>query len=166
MGQNMNVRLVGAKYLVGFRASILRTLFVPYPYLHVSYPQEISSVELRQTQRVTVRTVCAVKNETLLSAEPIPAMIVDLSIGGALVESPEPLGLIGETVAIVTRLLVAKMEWYVSLPGIIRSVQHLEKASPPLYQYGVEFQAMKPDISLILHGFVHERVAISLTGMA
>ncbi len=164
VGQLVNVRLFGAKRLIGFRSSILRTLFVPYPYLHLSYPQELSSVELRRNQRIPVQAICAVKNDSHPGTDPIPAVIVDLSVSGALVESPKPLGALGNTIAIATRLSVARSERYLSLPGVIRSVQLMEKNTPPVHQYGIEFQTMSPDTSLVLHGFVYEQIVISYTG--
>ncbi|CAK0738400.1 hypothetical protein CCP3SC1_1070009 [Gammaproteobacteria bacterium] len=167
VGQLMNVRLMGARRLIGFRATVLRTLFTPYPYLHLSYPQELSSVELRRTQRVTVQIICAVQNSTVLAKESLPAVILDLSVGGALLEAPRPLGIAGDAVAVAARLSIAQVERYLSLPGIIRTVQTVEgtgKNTPPLYQHGIEFLSMTPDTSLVLHGFVYEQIVTSLTG--
>ena len=121
-------------------------------------------MELRRTQRVTIQAICAVKNDTLPGAEPMPAVMLDLSIGGTLIESPKQLGIEGDSVSVATRLAVAQEERYLSLPGVIRSAQKMVKNTPVLYQYGIEFQTMNADTSLILHGFVYEQIVISLGG--
>jgi len=167
IGQTVNIRLMGARRIIGFRSSVIRTLFTPYPHLHLSYPKELSSIELRRTQRVTVNIVAAIKNEKF-SGEPIPAIFIDLSAGGGLLESDFPLGAMGDALSIAIRLQVAEQERYLSLSAKIHSIQPAEGISKisasPRSQHGIEFLAVPPDNRLVLYAFVYEQIVASLLG--
>ncbi|CAK0764541.1 Flagellar brake protein [Gammaproteobacteria bacterium] len=168
VGQLMNVRLMAARRLIGFRSNVLRTQFRPYPYLHLSYPEKFSSVKIRRSQRAMVHIIAGIKNEKMPEKDNIPALILDISVGGALIESSQPLGVTGDKILIAVRLLVAELERYLSLVAVIRSIQATEgssKSTTNMYHHGVEFITAPSESGLVLHGFVHEQIVNSLTGM-
>lgn len=167
VGQLINVRLIAARRLIGFKGNVLRTQFTPYPYLHISYPDKFSSIEIRRSQRVKIHIIAGIQNKKIFGNEPIPVVILDISIGGALIESSRPLGISGDKISIAICLSVAQIEHYILLPAAIKNSQMIEgttKSATPMYQHGVEFMTMLPEVSLVLHGFVYEQIVNSITG--
>ena len=128
---------------------------------------EKKSIEIRRSQRVKVYIIAGVQNKKIFGNEPIPVAIIDISVGGALIESSRPLGISQDKISIAICLNVANIEHYILLPAIIRSSQMVEgssKAASPVYQHGVEFTTLLPEVGLVLHGFVYEQIVNSITG--
>jgi hypothetical protein len=63
-----------------FQAQILKAVFEPFPHLHVVVPPTIERRSVRKTARVVVAVPA-----TLATPDPAPALIVDMSTGGARV---------------------------------------------------------------------------------
>lgn len=64
--------------VMGFSASIIRTVQIPFPLLFVTYPSRLETLDLRRHRRVP----CCIPASTRLGELPIQGMIVDLSLTG------------------------------------------------------------------------------------
>jgi c-di-GMP-binding flagellar brake protein YcgR len=166
-GQVVNVRLMTGGKVYAFTSPVLRAPVQPYPYLHIGYPNALSSVQVRRAQRVPVHLVAAVQNETAAKQNNgdsplVAAQIADISVGGALLECQHLLGEIGDVVNISARLKVGALERYLSIPGVIRSSHPPREGEEPAHACGVEFLVERSDDALVLHGFVYEQIVSSV----
>ena len=163
-GQTVTVRLLTGNTVYGFESQILRICRLPFPYLHLSFPRTFESMVVRKAQRASANVIASVENSNRVTdvSEPFSAKISDLSIAGAMLEAPLPMGEVGDALMIRAKVQVAGMEKYLALAAIVRAVRVREATAPGgkmLYLHGVEFQLLDPDDQLVLHGFVYEQIA-------
>jgi c-di-GMP-binding flagellar brake protein YcgR len=88
-GQPFVVRMMAGNRIVGFASTVLRSCGRPYPYLHLSCPEEMQQIVVRKAQRVRVKLFASLKNDNpdYKTAKPRSATIVDISTTGALLTS-------------------------------------------------------------------------------
>ncbi len=166
-GQPFVVRMMVGNRIVGFATTVLRSCSRPFPYLHLSYPEEMQQITVRKAQRVHVRLFASLKNANpdFQFDKPHPATIIDISTSGAMMVSTEPLGDIYDEVLVNCVFKIAGMDKLLSLPAMIRNVhaeQHADEVEPSYY-HGLEFKLKEqPDI-FALHGFVYEQIVKTQT---
>lgn len=163
-GQLLTLRLLTGNTVYGFESSVLRVCNLPFPYLHVAYPREFASAVVRKAQRASTNVIASVDNPDQANStkEPFSVVISDLSVAGASLEAPQPVGSVGDVIMLRTKLAAGGTERYLSLAGVIRGVRAHEEpgGDSARYRHGVEFQMLAPDDQLVLHGFVYEQIAL------
>ncbi|GAA5315695.1 MAG: hypothetical protein AseanaTS_09000 [Candidatus Pelagadaptatus aseana] len=149
VGEQLNVRLFSSKTnsAAAFTTQVSHVSVVPFPHLHLSYPQKVDTDEVRKAARVATNLKTVVEVE----GEPIGATIVDLSTSGCRVESDQPLGQPGETINLLTYIQVADTSRRFPLPAEIKNQQE----ENGIYKYGMAFSGMSEEITLILHAYVY-----------
>ncbi len=161
-GQPFVVRVMVGNRIVGFTTTVLRTCSRPYPYLHLSYPDEMEQITVRKAQRVRVRLFASLKNANpdFQPDKPQSATIVDISTSGALMVSSEQLGEIDDRVTVICAIKVAGTEKLLSLPATIRNVhvEHSDEHGEHSYYHGLELNLQKEQDIFALHGFVYEQI--------
>jgi len=156
------IRLLSGNSVQAFVASIIKKAVTPYSYIHLDYPNKLESKIVRQAQRASTKIIATVQNEEpgKSDVKTKSALISDMSTAGALIESAEEIGEVGDAITAVTKLKVADMEDYVTLSAIIRRIipknDHEDK-----FKYGVQFQSLEDRDKLAIHGFVYEQIAKS-----
>ncbi len=167
-GLVMNARLLTNNRAMGFTTSLLRAPLQPYPYMHLSYPRDLQATVVRSSHRVAVNLVVAIRTQFAREDSnemDEQAIMVDISLGGALLQAVLPLGTVGQTITLATRLVVAEMERFLTLEATIRSIRAqsgVNKLVASHYIHGVEFLPMPPHEKLVVHGFVCEQIIASL----
>ncbi len=161
-GQPFVVRMLSGKRIVGFTTTILRSCARPFPYLHLAYPLEVEQITVRQAERVRVKLYASLKNGNpdYPSDKPRSATIVDISTSGALMVAAEPLGAVGDAVAVRCALKIGGKEKLLSLPAHIRSIHsgpNDEYGGGSCY-HGLEFNARDEQDVFALHGYVYEQI--------
>lgn len=91
-----------------FTADVVNVCLQPYPYLHLSYPVQINTVNMRAALRIKRRLVCSVCLKD--SGQTTPATIEDMSISGARIQSRTAFGKIGDKVEVSFRLPIDGLE--------------------------------------------------------
>ncbi len=160
--QHFVVRLLTGNTVCGFSTRLIHSSARPYPYLHLSYPDELETTIVRKAQRLTINWIVIVQNEEPDKAFDIPetATIIDISTGGAFIKSDRPLGEKGDVLTLSTRLIVGSVDHTLVLPSIIRRAEYPDSQSKDTkYSYGIEFLLSEETDKLILHGFVYEHLA-------
>ncbi len=154
------IRLLTGNSVQAFVASIIKKAVTPYNYIHLSYPTELESKIVRQAQRATTKIIATVQNEEEGKSDikTKSALISDLSTAGAMIESAEEIGEVGDTITTLARIKVADMEDYVNLSGIIRRIIP-KNDDEDKFKYGIQFQTLEDRDKLALHGFVYEQIA-------
>jgi c-di-GMP-binding flagellar brake protein YcgR len=118
-----------------FNAKVLLVCSQPYPYLHLSFPDQVISFEMRGAVRIKVKLACSVANT--LNQLKMPATICDLSTSGVRLQSSVNLGQTGETLQVHFNLAIEHEEHPFMLSAVIRNVAIAE--NDHLGTYGVEF---------------------------
>lgn len=166
-GQPFVVRMMVGNDIVGFATTVLRVCARPYPYLHLSYPDDdqMQQITVRQAQRVRLKLFASLKNTNpdFAADRAQPATIVDMSTGGALVVAPEPLGDLDDEVTLSCAVKIGGAEKLLSLPALIRSVQTEpgDDVGSRGYAHGLQFQLTSQPDTLALHAFVYEQIVLA-----
>ncbi|MEO8598471.1 MAG: flagellar brake protein [bacterium] len=154
-GQAFVVRSFSGKKAHAFAATALKSVHVPYPYLHLSYPQHVRGAVIRKGSRAQVKIIAAV-----IIGQPernIATTLTDLSVGGASGTSRQPIGLKDAAGRIAFKVHAAGQDALLSLKIVLRSVAQSE--SGEAYNHGFEFVDLTPNERLILTAFVHQTLA-------
>lgn len=154
-GQAFVVRSFSGKKAYAFAAAALKSVHAPYPYLHLSYPQQVRGTVIRQGSRAQVKIIAAV-----IIGQPernVATTLTDLSVGGASGTSRQAIGLKGAVGRIAFKVHAAEQDALMHLKVALRSVMPTE--SGDAYNHGFEFLEMTVNERLILTAFVHQTLA-------
>jgi c-di-GMP-binding flagellar brake protein YcgR len=154
-GQTFVVRSFSGKKAYAFTTAALKSVHAPYPYLHMSYPQQVRAAAIRKGARATVKIIASVA----LGQPPrtIATTLTDLSVGGASGVARQAFGEKGEEGQIKFKLHVAEHTAFLSLNTALRSVTRSESGDS--YTHGFEFLDVPVDERMILSAFVHQTLA-------
>lgn len=161
-GQAFIVRVFSGKDCYAFSVSVLKSVNVPYPYLHVTYPGEVMGMTVRRHARVKVRVVTAVAPATAADdKQQLAALITNMSTGGASLSAKQPLGNKGEPVIIKFKLMLAGLEHVFAINAILRSIVEDESNTEPMggYVHGVEFVDLSPRDAISLSAYIYSELA-------
>jgi c-di-GMP-binding flagellar brake protein YcgR len=159
-GQTAVARLASGNAVYAFNARVLISSLKPYPYLHLSYPKELEHIVVRRAHRTRANLVGTVQTEGANEQTPSrSATIVDISTTGALILCPERIGEVEDLITVSTRLTVGEVTEYLTLPAVIRSVREDKgEGGRVIFAHGVEFKILDQHDSVVLHGYVYERL--------
>lgn len=159
-GRAVLARSFSGQQAKGFTCVVLRSQTQPYPYLHLSYPTKVETMLERQNSRV--RSALAVGVRPAGAAADVPAVIRDISIGGAQLLASAAVGQSGDRVLIKARLPVAKIgDQPIELPAVVRNAVEETGVHDSLWRFrcGVEFEALDAPTTLVLRAYLYERFA-------
>ena len=157
-GQNFLVRAFSGVNACGFKARVLKVNLLPYPYLHLSYPNTVHVVRVRQALRAPVDIITAVYER---EGGPLIASgrIVDLSVGGARVHSPVRFGEKGGRVFITFKVKLEDIEEIITTPAIIRSLgEETDDKGGFMQVMGLQFGEINPAQRLIIMNLVYQHL--------
>lgn len=151
-GDAFTAKTTAAQDVVVFQTSVSKICFVPYPYLHLSYPSQIQVMQLRKAQRVQTRLIASSSNQQQSTLNKIPVVIINLSAGGALLESKSLLGRVGEMLMLTFKVETLGQDYYLAISTVIRSRKPAEGDSPE--QYGLQFNTLPIQDQLVLENYI------------
>jgi len=161
-GQNYVVRAFSGKNAYAFSTTVIRSVAVPYPYLHLSYPKDVRALVVRRGARAKVNLIASSRRLDAQGqevAEAVAASIRNVSISGALIVSPHPLGLQNDTLRLSFKLSLNDIVTLVTLDGVIRAVNPSgEEIGPGMIAYGLEFVGGNPQDRITLTAFVYQKL--------
>jgi len=152
IGEPLNIRLFSseANSAVAFSTQTTHVTVSPFPQLYLSYPASVATGEIRKAVRVTTELISTIK----IAGASLSATIVDLSTSGCRIESSKPLGVIGDRFVMVTKVDAAGTRRIVQLPCEIKVVIN-ESLDAGVCSYGLAFDALSEEVSLVLHAYVY-----------
>lgn len=157
-GQPFVVRALTGRRAYAFAAQLLKYQQTPFVYLHLSLPKEIRSTVIRQATRVAVG---AEGYLALDGANPLPASVIDLSLGGASLVATSLSGKVAAQKGVVGQLrfvaAVADQQLSLDLRVVLRAVESLGEAD--FHQYGVEFSGLSVRDKLVLAAYVYQELS-------
>lgn len=141
--------------VMGFSASIIRTVQIPFPLLFVTYPSRLESLDLRRHRRVP----CCIPAAIQLDDTPAQGMIVDLSLTGcqfsAIVQAEHaPQLRIDDQVELRCELFGAAEN--ARLPAVVKRVGVSEKR----LEIGLKFQEIAQTTKDAIAGYLQNALLI------
>lgn len=151
-GDTLVVRAFTGRKAYAFTASALKSVHLPHPYLHLSYPREVRCATVRRDARIAVSVAASVK--TADAGSDALLVLSDISLSGASGIAARPFAEPGQTCNLAFHVEVAGQSIVMRPSAVVRSV------SPPdqegRVRHGFEFVELQPDEKLGLAAFLHQ----------
>jgi c-di-GMP-binding flagellar brake protein YcgR len=157
-GESFLVRGFSGTKTYEFISDVIAVCLAPYPYLHLSFPQKVSTINMRSALRAKIKLVCSIKSK---AEEPISATIEDMSISGARIHSRNEFGSVGVEIEVSFRLPVDGEEQLFVVPAVIRNVGSVSDnvGEEKLVLSGLEFHQPDGYERTLLHNFIYKNLA-------
>jgi hypothetical protein len=161
-GQVWFCRMFSSTSVFRFRGAILKVAFDPYPYVHILVPEVIEKRLIRELPRALVSL-----QGTLSTPDVHQVTVVDLSVGGARVGVDKKAALeVGAGVQLSIALEVLGRRQELHLQAKIATVYGVTDARHPgIAFYGLAFDSLEERLTLMLHGYVQQRLASENDGL-
>lgn len=157
-GQTYLVRAFSGLNVCAFKAKVLKAQLQPFPYLHLSYPDSVQAMRIRKNMRAPANIIVAV-HEGEEARQTGAGRIVDLSVGGARLQSPGVIGVKDQTLWLSFKVNLGDMEEYVKTPAVIRSIGVEEdEQGKAMNTYGVQFGDLNQSQRLIIMNLVYQHL--------
>ena len=129
-----------------FTARVLQIFDSPFDYAMLAYPESVKARKVRQATRMKVRLPALVcpQGATVMT----PVNILDLSIFGAMFQTPVALGTTGGIIQINVEFMLEAKPVRLSLAS---SIRHSQQADNGGYFVGVAFKDATSNDKLLLH---------------
>jgi c-di-GMP-binding flagellar brake protein YcgR len=158
-GESFLVRGFSGTQTYEFTADVINVCLAPFPYLHLSFPPKISTINMRSALRAKIRLACSVKPKK--EEEATPGTIEDMSISGARVHSRTEFGRVGDEVELSFRLPIDGEEQLFVVPAIIRNEGSVADniGEEKLVLSGLEFHQPDGYERTLVHNFIYKHLA-------
>jgi c-di-GMP-binding flagellar brake protein YcgR len=158
-GEKLTIRVFSGVTVCSFACTVERVFGRPLLYAHISFPDLIQGTSLRAAMRVKV-DIPAQVTSTRPNAVPVDCFLVNLSVTGALVESPRKLPPDDEIVTLCFTLMAQpdNHQVIVTTRATIKNV-NVVKPSPDKFEvftYGVQFVDLDPGHYTLLQNLTYE----------
>jgi c-di-GMP-binding flagellar brake protein YcgR len=155
-GQGYVVRGFSGTKTYEFASNVISVCLSPYPYLHLAFPEQVKTTNMRGAVRIKLRLVCSIESKaTGLKA---PAIIEDMSISGARIHAKTPFGKVGDEVTVGLRMQVGGEAQVFSVSAVIRNVRAEtdSQTNSEIVMHGMEFvQTTGIDLT-VLQNFIYK----------
>jgi len=151
-GQMFVVRAFSGKKAYAFSAFVVKSVHSPHPYLHLSYPKELSCATIRHRARISVSVIAAVSLDG--QEDSAAAVINDMSLGGASASIKHPFGEVGQRGRIKFKINAVGETVFMDVCTILRSITPVENGSG--CKHGYEFVDLSTHDRLVLSAYFHQ----------
>lgn len=150
-GQSFVVRAFSGKKAYAFTAFVVKTVHTPFPYLHLSYPRELSCATIRHRARIPVSIISSISVDG--QPEAISAVLTDMSLGGVSAVIKHPYGEIGQRGRVRFKISAVGETLLMDLAIILRSIAPIDSGG---CRHGFEFVDLSTHDRLVLSAFFHQ----------
>ena len=151
-GQTFIVRAFSGKKAYAFSASVVKSVHSPHPYLHLSYPKELSCATIRHRARIPVSLIASISMDGY--EESVAAVLADMSLGGASAHIKHPFGEVGQGGRIKFKINAVGETVFADLGIILRSIVPSENGGG--CKHGYEFTELTVHDRLVLSAYFHQ----------
>lgn len=151
-GQIFVVRAFSGKKAYAFSAFVVKSVHTPHPYLHLSYPKELSCATIRHRARIPVNVIAAVSLDG--QEDTVAAVINDMSLGGASASIRHPFGEVGQRGRIKFKINAVGETVYMDITAILRSITPVENGGG--CKHGYEFADLSTHDRMVLSAYFHQ----------
>lgn len=155
-GKNFILRGFTGRYDFHFASQVIRIYDYsfrdpPLAFALLSYPTTVETRQVRRALRVRVSLPATVS--PISENRPVAVTLVDLSVAGSLINSPAPLGAIGDAVTVMFAIEFEDEKLDLLIPASICRIVNANQGDG--YLTGVLFTEINRSDKLALHYFVH-----------
>lgn len=139
-----------------FSSNVISVCLTPYPYLHLTFPSQVKSTNMRGAVRVKFRMVCSI--DAPATGLKVPAIIEDMSISGARIHASKAFGQVGDQVTVSMRMQMDGESQVFLVSSIIRNVREESDSQTgnKVIMHGMEFvQTVSIDL-MMLQNFIYK----------
>jgi c-di-GMP-binding flagellar brake protein YcgR len=158
-GEKLTIRVFSGVTVCSFDCTVARVFGRPLLYAHITFPASIHGTSLRAAMRVKVDIPAQVTGSRP-GAAPINCFLVNLSVTGALIESPRKLPPDDEMVTLQFNLIAqpGNQQVNVSTRATIKNVNVVKPSSDRLevFTYGVQFVNLDSAHHTLLQNMTYE----------
>ncbi|WP_373974455.1 flagellar brake protein [Chitinibacter sp. SCUT-21] len=149
-GETLQLKTIAGKDVISFRGIVNKVCFTPFPYLHLSWPEQLEIHQLRNSFRVNTNLIVSISGEQLNTT---PAKITNLSASGAMLEGGNLQLEAEQKIQIALRLPAAGDDHTMTIAATVRNC-HID---PPAVtaQFGIEFDKLPLAERLVLEHFIY-----------
>jgi c-di-GMP-binding flagellar brake protein YcgR len=154
------IRVFSSQNAFAFACDVLRSCKLPYPYLHVSFPQSVQGTVVRKAPRVKTKIIAQVQPDRP-AAVAAPAVISNISANGALLDGRRNLADLGDIVQMKFQIKLHNVEIPLTLRATVRAVFGEETpavGAVPLAHFGLEFTELQPQDQMVLQSMVYQQM--------
>lgn len=164
-GHAFVLRAFSGKRVFAFSTQIIKVVNTPYPYLHLAYPKNVTSLVVRKGARAIVNLICAITHCDDVPVE-MAGTIINISISGVLIATKQPPGGKGQRIVVKFKVEVNGVEAILALKAVIRvvNVDPAEVDAP--CQTGLQFVEVAPEDSIPLFAYVYRELLEQSVGGA
>ncbi|MCP3669864.1 MAG: flagellar brake protein [Gammaproteobacteria bacterium] len=164
-GQQFTVRMIQGSHIQGFVARIIHNAMAPYPHIHLSFPQEVEYIQVRNADRTDADIPVMTRNIKLPDQKDNwkSASIKDISASGARLESMGKIGEKNDTLLIKFKLQICSNEEEMELQTLIMNVDEPSDVNADewgVYVFGAQFKDPGRLEQVLLHNYVMEQKMI------
>jgi c-di-GMP-binding flagellar brake protein YcgR len=146
--------------VVAFETKVAYRSIQPYSYYHLVYPDNITALQIRNSERVTTHIAAQVDSDFDIVGEwPKPAYIDNLSKTGARMSSPQSLGEKGHELLVSFEVSASGVTKEICLPSIIRNIElntDEKVGEEGRYIVGIQFVNLTDEQILTLSSYIYE----------
>jgi c-di-GMP-binding flagellar brake protein YcgR len=162
-GQQFAVRMLQGSYIQGFVAKVMHNALAPYPYLHLSFPEDVERKEIRNADRVETDVPILVRNSKLPDEQDNwkQASIKDISATGSKLESMSKIGEKGDIMVLKFKLLICGQDEEMELQTRIMSLEEPDDVGADewgIYTYGTKFEEHGRLERVLIQNYVLEQL--------
>jgi c-di-GMP-binding flagellar brake protein YcgR len=156
-GQPFLIRAFSRVNVCAFKAAVLKSQLIPFPYMHLSYPDNVMIMRVRKAVRAQVQLIVAIL-EREGGRQLAAGRIVDLSVGGARIQLPGAFGQVGQEVFLTFKVKLDDLEEYIATPAIVRHVEDDNSSGESARLLGTQFSQLSQAHKLIIMSLVYQHM--------
>lgn len=151
------VQFFSGKSVYRFSTVVDAVFSRPYPHMHLMYPREAFVKKLRKSQRLNVSVIASIKNLSVAETPIFSGKLVDLSMGGALIEVHKSGAVEQQTIECSFKIDLGEREVLLVVNGSVQSVAN-EKSDDgkEVYRYGVAFAELPFQEKIYLQNYIYK----------
>lgn len=153
-GDQIHARLFSGQSAYSFAASVDKIIKYPFKYIHLSFPKNISSQNIRKSRRIR----CHIPGQSSDAYKKITLTVTDISVSGAGIESPIPLGSLGSEIRLSFAVDILDEAIPLVIKGVIRSAKPMSKNGTKIICSGIEFVELEKKQQTVLRHFIYQEI--------
>lgn len=157
--EKLIVRGFSGRATFSFDSVIKRICREPFHYLHLAYPQAISTTPIRHEERVRVNL--PIKVTPADTSKLIHASISNISTAGIMIDSEEELGEKGTEISVAFRFTIQPNDYDANIEttALIQRVTLEDNPSGSfIFQYGVKLLKLHSSQAILLQNLIYQKL--------
>lgn len=158
-GEKLIVRGFSGMETFSFDTTVERICLEPFHYMHLSYPDTISTTPIRH--EVRVRVSLPVKVMPTETSNAIHASISNISTAGILIDAEEELGSKNQEISVSFHFTIQPNDYdaHIETTALIQNVALQNNASGSfIFQYGVKFLQLHSSQAILLQNLIYQKL--------